>query len=98
MPFVHDGGHFTHRIDGQIVRALHRAVVIQPNGIIGGTDLFQHPARYLSPRMRIGIEDEIFGHCGLSFKPFGNRADHAGFAGKRKGRPKSPLFGTCIKG
>ena len=58
LPRVCNGGHFAHRVDGQIIR-LFELRVIQRHGIVIRTAFGQHPAYIVAARRVHGIEGDF---------------------------------------
>ena len=53
----------SHRVDRQVRLGLHRAPIVEDFGIVGRSDLFEHPAHGLPARLGIGVEDEVGHGC-----------------------------------
>jgi hypothetical protein len=56
--------HLAHRIDGEVVRRLHRRAVVEQLGAIRATDLLEHPTHDATARHRVGVKDHFVGHAG----------------------------------
>src|SRR5579872_5145265 len=62
---VADGGHFAHRIDGQVRGRLHGGGVVEDLRAVGLADFLQHPADDAASGLGVGIEDQFFSHGDL---------------------------------